>query len=101
MTEYPSTHQNEHPVPTLREMLAGYALYNVWEKQEQAATLPHLSIEESLRRYFELCAVTTEMAGEDDDVFLEQNERHWTILQQRLEKLQSVAKNGKTTPGPG
>ena len=101
MTDYPSASQTERPVPTLREMLAGYALYNAWERQEQAQTLPQTSVEDSLRRYFELCAMATALAGDEDEVFFEQNERHWTFLHQRLERLQSVLANGKASPGAG
>ncbi|MFC1974832.1 hypothetical protein ACFLXQ_00360 [Chloroflexota bacterium] len=41
--------------PTLREVLAGYNQFNVWEVEERKKTLPQLAVEESLSEYFELC----------------------------------------------
>jgi hypothetical protein len=87
--------------PTLRELLAGYAIFNAWEAQEQAQTLSQLSVEESLRQYFELCNLASGLSDDDDPVFLEQNAKHWSELRKRLERLRSVTSHGQTTPGTG
>lgn len=101
MTEYPSDPQCKQSSPTLREMLEGYAVFNAWEAQEQAQNLPQLSAKESLRQYFELCNLASELSDADDPVFLEQNARHWSQLHKRLERLRSIAPHGQTTPSAG
>lgn len=87
--------------PTLREMLEGYAIFNAWEAQEQTQTLSQLSVEESLRQYFELCSLASGLSDDDDPIFLEQNAKHWSQLRQRLEQLRSVTFHGQTTPSAG
>ena len=47
---------------TLREVLEGYRRFNAWEREEQKNALPGLSVEESLRRYFELCDLAHALA---------------------------------------
>lgn len=101
MTEYPSDPQSERSLPTLREMLAGYAVFNAWEAQEQALTLSQLSATESLRQYFELCSLAAGLSDDSDSVFLEQNAKHWSQLHKRLKRLRSITPHGKTTPGAG
>jgi hypothetical protein len=97
MKEYPSDPQSERSTPTLREMLAGYALFNAWEEEEQSIVLPHLTVEESLRQYFDLCNLASVLSDDDDPVFLEQNAKHWAQLRERLERLQGVTPHGQTT----
>lgn len=101
MTEYPSDPQCKQSSPTLREMLEGYAVFNAWEAQEQAQTLSQLSTQESLRQYFELCNLASELSDADNPVFLEQNAKHWSQLHKRLERLRSITPHGQTTPGAG
>lgn len=94
MTEHPSDPQDQHPSPTMRDMLAGYMLFNAWEAQEQAQTLPHLGVQESLHQYFELCHLSSVLSNENDPVFLEQNARHWANLRGRLERLRTGQSHG-------
>ncbi|MFZ2358790.1 MAG: hypothetical protein WA040_05560 [Anaerolineae bacterium] len=101
MTEYPSDPQGKQALPSLREMLEGYAVFNAWEAQEQAQTLSQLGTEESLRQYFELCNLTSGLSDANDPVFLEQNAKHWSQLHKRLERLRSITPHGQTTPGAG
>lgn len=101
MVEYPYDLGEEKKQPTLRELLAGYTLFNAWEAQEQATTLAQLSVEESLRQYFELCSLASSLCDDDDPIFLEQNAQHWAKLRKRLEQLQTVTSHGKTTPSSG
>jgi len=101
MTEYPSAPQRQQSSPTLREILEGYAAFNVWEAQEQAHTLAQMSTKESLRQYFELCNLAAGLSDTDNPVFLEQNAKHWSQLHKRLERLRSITSHGETTPGAG
>jgi len=101
MTEYRSNPLPEHFLPTLREMLAGYAQFNAWEEENQAETLPQLSMEESLRQYFELSSMAAALSADGDQVFFEQNAQHWSALRQRLERLRDVMPNGKAVAGAG
>ncbi len=87
--------------PTLQELLAGYAVFNAWEAQEQAEALAQMSREESLRQYFELCNLASGLSDADNPVFLEQNAKHWSQLHKRLERLRSITYHGQTTPGAG
>lgn len=99
MSEYLSEQQNDRPSLTLRKMLEGYALFNAWEAQERAQVLSQISVEESLRQYFALCDLAFGLSDKDNPVFLEQNAKHWAQLRERLERLRSVEKHGKTTAG--
>lgn len=101
MTEFSSGPQNERPTPTLREMLAGYALFNAWEQEEQSRSLPQLTVEKALNQYFELYRLALDLAGGDLQVFLEQNAQHWTMLHQRHQRLRSVIPNGEPPSGAG
>ncbi|NUQ37838.1 MAG: hypothetical protein HUU23_08600 [Caldilineales bacterium] len=101
MTEYPSDPQNERPTPTLREMVAGYALFNAWEQEEQSRSLPQLTLEEALNQYFGLYSLVLDLAGGDLPVFLEQNARHWAVLHQRHQRLRSVMPDGEAASGTG
>ena len=71
----------------LQQMLAGYEQFNVWEAEEQARILPQLTIEESLRQYFELCELTRIFAPNAKDEFLAENVKHWTAMRRKYEKL--------------
>ena len=47
---------------TLREVLEGYRRFNAWELEEQKSALQELSVEESVRQYFELCDLARALA---------------------------------------
>jgi hypothetical protein len=63
---------------TLREVLEGYRRFNAWELEEQKSALQKLSVEESMRQYFELCDLARALAPDAAHVFLKQNGAHWT-----------------------
>ena len=86
---------------TLQEVLEGYKRFNVWELEEQKSALRRLSVEESLRRYFELCDLAHALAPDAAQVFLKQNEAHWTVRRKKLQRLAKAMENARTAPGRG
>jgi len=84
---------------TLREVLEGYKRFNAWEREEQKNALPGLSVEESLRRYFELCDLAHALAPDAAQVFLKQNEAHWTARRKKLQRLAEAMGNARATRG--
>ena len=75
---------------TLREVLEGYKRFNAWELEEQKSALPRLSIEESLKQYFELCDLARALAPDAEQVLLKQNKAHWVARRKKLQRLAKV-----------
>ena len=73
-------------MPTLREILAGYQLVNALEREEERERLPRLSVEDSLRQYFDMCRWGQEMAPDAETLFLEERLAHYAALHEKLEK---------------
>ncbi len=84
---------------TLREVLEGYKRFNAWELEEQKSALPKLSVEESLRQYFELCALVRALAPNSDRAFLEKNTAGWIARRKKLQRLAKVMGNARATRG--
>lgn len=84
---------------TLHEALEGYKRFNTWELEEQKSALRRLSVEESLRRYFELCDLAHALAPDAAQVFLKQNEAHGTVRRKKLQRLAKVMGNARATRG--
>jgi hypothetical protein len=83
--------------PTLREVVAGYERFNTWELEEQRRELPHLTVEESLRQFFELSNLARALAPDADRVFLGQDKIHWIALRERLQRVAEAMGSGRTT----
>ena len=66
--------------PTLKEVMAGYKKFNVWEVAEWKRTLCRLTVEESLAQYFELCEFAPSLSPEEKRIFLEQDKIHWIAM---------------------
>lgn len=101
MNESPNSVEVNVELPTLRELLEGYRVFNEWEEHEEARVLPFLSVKESLRQYFELRRLARALAGDNDQVFLEQNATHWIELHERHERIATATKYGQPTRSPG
>jgi hypothetical protein len=84
---------------TLREVLEGYRRFNAWELEEQKSALQKLSVEESVRQYFELCDLARALAPDAEQIFLEQHKVHWVVRRKKFQRLAKAMKNARTTPG--
>ncbi len=89
--------------PTLKEILVGYKQFNEWESAELARTLPELSIDESINQFFQLCALTVELAPDASFAFLNQEKKRWIQLKNKRQKAAGVMGYARTvrslTPG--
>ena len=77
-------------MPTLREILAGYAEASAWEREEERQRLPRLSVENSIRQYLDMCDWVQEIAPGTEAMFLEEKLAHYAALHDRLEKAAKV-----------
>jgi hypothetical protein len=77
-------------MPNLKEIVAGYELANAWEREEERERLPRLSVEESVRQYFELLEMTKRLAPEAEACFLEERLARYEALHRRMEKAAAV-----------
>jgi hypothetical protein len=95
--ETPAT--TETPIPTIKELLAGYEAFNAWELGQQPRELQRLTFEEGLAQYFELSTMARAQASGSRPEFLAQEQRHWVALHRKLQKALRVMTRGSTTPG--
>lgn len=72
--------------PTLQEVMAGYRVFNDWERTELVQQLRYLTVAESVRQFLELCALARMAAPDADTTFLSQDKSHWITLRQKREK---------------
>jgi len=91
----------EIPIPTIKELLAGYEAFNTWELEQQPRELQRLTLEEGLTQYFELSGLAQVQASGARADFLAQEERHWVDLHRKLQKAHRAMTHGPTTPGTG
>ena len=73
-------------MPTLREIIAGYQEANTWELEEEKEQLPTLTVEASIRHYFELHDFARQVSPEAEEVFLEERLAHYEELHRKLVK---------------
>jgi hypothetical protein len=72
--------------PTLREVMAGYRVFNDWERDELSQQLPNLSITDSVSQFLDLCALSQMMAPDAETIFLVEDKAHWVMLHQKRQK---------------
>ena len=74
-------------IPTLKQILEGYAQFNEWERSEQRAQLRQLSVDESLRQFFQLCNLVRPLQPDSraEERFIEQSHASWIALRRRLQ----------------
>ncbi len=85
---------------TIREVLEGYRYFNAWELQKQNEELPKLTIEESLRQFFELCAVARKLAPDAEQIFLADKKADWIARHERMKQAARVMSNGSPITSP-
>jgi len=77
---------------TIREIVEGYRAVNEWELEEARRELPRLTVEESLRRFWELNRLVHHVSPEAEELFLEQRMAHWLKTGEKLRR--AAAKMG-------
>ncbi len=82
----------------LNQILAGYQQFNNWEIAEQQQILPQLTIEASLRQYFELCALVNSCAPNAKQEFLPHQKQHWIAMRYKYQKLLKGMSHASPTP---
>jgi hypothetical protein len=69
---------------TLRDIVAGYKLVNEWQSEQEKQRLPLLTVQDSLRQYFELSQLTHQLAPDLAQVFQEERIAYWTEWHEKL-----------------
>jgi hypothetical protein len=99
--------------PTLQDILEGYQRFNAWEREERMRALSHLTIEQSLTQFFELCSIARDWYSSADErtmsadvvhpsantrqVFLEQDVERWVALREKLQRAAKTMNDVQTT----
>jgi hypothetical protein len=81
-----SRSSNKNDKPTLREVMAGYRVFNDWERDELSQQLPNLSIADSVNQFLELCVLAQMTAPDAGAIFLAEDKAHWVTLNQKRQK---------------
>jgi len=76
----------ETPIPTLTQIINGLDRFNAWERDERRDVLGQLTVEASLRQFFELCDLVHEWRPDAHvaRVFSARKHAGWSELQRRL-----------------
>ena len=76
----------ETPIPTVTQIINGLDRFNAWERDERREVLGQLTVEASLRQFFELCDLVREWRPEPHvaRVFTAHKHAGWSELQRRL-----------------
>ena len=77
-------------MPTLRDIVAGYATANAWEREEERKRLPKLTIEESVRQYLDTWDLAHYVSPEAEALFLEERLAHYETLHRKMERAARV-----------
>jgi hypothetical protein len=78
----------------VRERLRGYAAFNEWELEEAKKTLPHLTVEESVRQFLALCRFARLVAPDAAQVFSERNIAHRVEMRARFRRIVEAMSGG-------
>lgn len=62
---------------TLKDIVAGYRLVNEWQSEQDKQRLPLLTVQDSLRQYFELSQLAHQLAPDLAQVFQEERIAYW------------------------
>lgn len=76
--------------PTVREVLAGYRLFNAWEVEDKRKRLSDLSVSESLTQYFQLQAMVRSLAPDADRAFSELDKARWIAWKQKRQQAARI-----------
>ena len=77
-------------MPTLRDIVAGYATVNAWEREEERKRLPNLTIEESVRQYLDTWDLAHYVSPEAEALFLEERLAHYETLHRKMQGAAQV-----------
>jgi hypothetical protein len=71
-------------VVTLRDIVAGYRLVNEWQSEQEKRQLPLLTVQDSLRQYFELTQLAHQLAPDLSQYLQKERIAYWTEWHERL-----------------
>lgn len=86
-------------LPTLREVLVGYKLFNTWEFEEQRRDLQSLSVAKCLTQYCDLCELAHALTPNAEQIFLAQDTMHWETLREKLKRAAEVMGDARPARG--
>ena len=71
----------------VQERLGGWAEFNEWELQEDREKLSHLTVEQSVRQFVDLCRLARCLAPDASEVFREKNIAHRVDMRARFKRI--------------
>jgi len=86
-------------IPTLRDVLEGYKLFNAWEFKEQRGDLQTLSVAKSLTQYCDPCKLAHALAPNAEQIFPTQDTMHWETLRKKLNRAAEVMGDARPARG--